>query len=400
MLKAIIAETDESAGIFLKELLQNQRFRVHLLANDEDAETIFTQGNFQLFIVSENFEFPGNHSWDSLLNGFATPPVTIVTTKNRHLEHHEKLLHKGCIAVFNKPLHLRTILKTISSIGPNLDFWKIRFALGQEKEIRRKNKSDNPSFLNSESNSVKSANLFYNLHTSLNQGKGFGTMLSLLDLLMMSSQIEENRYIVDKCILDELVGNAVMGQKAIDTFMSIDNLLEDEIKLEEVMVSSCIQMCKSVIEELAPYADLKKQQIKIIEDNFFRECVRINPVKFHEIVYELVINALKYSPVKSQIYVLLEKVDDELTINIINGAIESLKNVKGIPVEYEKVVLNPFYRMTKTVQEAYQTLEFGLGLTLVDKVISKHEAIFEIFNFKDSENNLMVNAQISLKIKG
>jgi signal transduction histidine kinase len=48
------------------------------------------------------------------------------------------------------------------------------------------------------------------------------------------------------------------------------------------------------------------------------------------------------------------------------------EGILGVPPEYEKIVFEPFYRLSKLVYEQFKTLDFGLGLTLIEKIIIKH----------------------------
>jgi len=73
----------------------------------------------------------------------------------------------------------------------------------------------------------------------------------------------------------------------------------------------------------------------------------------------------------------------------------------GIPKEYEKVVFEPFYRLSKLVYEKYNTLDFGIGLTFVEKIVARHGGeIFaeNIVDYSDitKDPQVKVNLMISL----
>ena len=70
-------------------------------------------------------------------------------------------------------------------------------------------------------------------------------------------------------------------------------------------------------------------------------------------------------------------------VNIKNDV--TLKPYGGVPKEYEKLVLEPFYRIHPP-DESISKIEkigFGLGLAVVDYVAKKHGGIFIIHDVRD-----------------
>jgi signal transduction histidine kinase len=61
-------------------------------------------------------------------------------------------------------------------------------------------------------------------------------------------------------------------------------------------------------------------------------------------------------------------------------------NVKGIPQEYENIIFEPFFRMVNNVYEKYDTIDYGLGLTIVEKIIRKHNGEVSVTNVKDNSD--------------
>ena len=133
--------------------------------------------------------------------------------------------------------------------------------------------------------------------------------------------------------------------------------------------------------------------------------VKINKEYFYKAIYEILINALKFSKYNSFIVVLVSIVGRYLVISTINDPERSDEGLLGVPTEYEKVVFEPFYRLTKSVYEQYKTLDFGLGLTLVEKIINKHGGEVVVENIKDHSDfrrdpQAKVDVSISLPLGG
>ncbi|MDA3900949.1 MAG: sensor histidine kinase [Spirochaetes bacterium] len=97
----------------------------------------------------------------------------------------------------------------------------------------------------------------------------------------------------------------------------------------------------------------------------------------------MIINALKFSLPGTIISVLLRLSGGKLVISVLNTPQPTKSGVLGIPHEFQNVVYEPFFRLVKVVFEDYGTLDYGLGLTLVDKVVRNHGGRVDIGNVTD-----------------
>lgn len=75
--------------------------------------------------------------------------------------------------------------------------------------------------------------------------------------------------------------------------------------------------------------------------------------------------------------------EGSLEISFLNKPLPNEDGVLGIPMEYEYIIFEPFFRLTKTVSDGYDTLDFGLGLTIVEKIILRHQGKVRIGNIQD-----------------
>jgi K+-sensing histidine kinase KdpD len=81
--------------------------------------------------------------------------------------------------------------------------------------------------------------------------------------------------------------------------------------------------------------------------------------------------------------ILFLKQDDKLVISVINDIPVSERGHKGIPMGYENIVFEPFFRLSKVVYEDYKTLDYGLGLTLVEKIVTSCGGKIALGNIND-----------------
>jgi two-component system, OmpR family, phosphate regulon sensor histidine kinase PhoR len=93
------------------------------------------------------------------------------------------------------------------------------------------------------------------------------------------------------------------------------------------------------------------------------------PTHLTSVVYNLLDNALKYSPAEPQISILLQEQKDAVTLRIKDNGI-------GIASEYKKKVFEKFFRVP--TGDVHNIKGYGLGLSYVDSVIKSHKGSIEV----------------------
>ena len=83
-------------------------------------------------------------------------------------------------------------------------------------------------------------------------------------------------------------------------------------------------------------------------------------------IEELLFNAFKFSEPGSKIY-FVRDIKDNFHISILNTLKEIQKNKMEFP-EYQNIIFEPFFRISRLVYDKYPTLDFGLGLCHVEKL--------------------------------
>ncbi|MCP4135919.1 MAG: response regulator [bacterium] len=247
--------------------------------------------------------------------------------------------------------------------------------------------------------------LFKNIHNSFTQGAGFGAIISLIEMLSTGAIKQDSDYIVDGTIFDLMLSNVATAQDTFKTFSSIDWIIANDFELERLTLQEMYDFLKAVIHKAKEYCPIKNQNIAINELNFGYNdiCVNMNKEYFYKAFYELLLNALKFSKNDSYITVVIRIISRDITISIVSSPLKEEKDIIGIPKEYAVEVFEPFYRLTKFVYEKYKTLDFGLGLTLVEKIVNKHGGEVAAENIMDHSNlkqepQVKVNFTIKLPV--
>lgn len=216
--------------------------------------------------------------------------------------------------------------------------------------------------------------IFSNINNSFTQGAGFGTLITFMEMMAKSSREEGEKLIVDSALFDEAMKNVKIAQDAFKIFAGIDWIISNTFELELKTVKDLYTILKGVISKNMKFAPINKNRIIINElpRGMRNKKIRINTQYLSEALSELIINALKFSKNGTNVLVMLYSQNTNIRISVINEPLKSSDGTLGIPPEFEKVIFEPFYRISKLVYERYNTLDFGIGLTFVEKIVTRH----------------------------
>jgi PAS domain S-box-containing protein len=245
--------------------------------------------------------------------------------------------------------------------------------------------------------------IFSNINNSFTQGAGFGTLITFMEMMSKSAVQKDGKFLVDESLFNEAMKNVKIAQDAFKIFAGIDWIISNKIELEKKNVRDIYTIIKGIINKSQKFADYNKHRIVINElpSGLKNENININVKYFTEAFSEIIINALKFSRTGTTIIVMLYSQTNSLRISVINDPQKTGDGIVGIPDEYQKVVFEPFYRLSKLVYEKYNTLDFGIGLTFAEKIITRHGGeIFaeNILDYSDIDKDpqTKVNLMISL----
>lgn len=250
----------------------------------------------------------------------------------------------------------------------------------------------------------KDSHLISNIRTSLSQGSGFGALLSVVSLIRKKAKHQGSHYEVPTALIEMLTANTESASKIIEVFNEMDYLIHNTQTKENFAVSQIHGLFTEEIVKLNDLAASKSLTIKICEDKYanVRDKIGINEKSFRMAIGELLMNAVKFSELKKVIYILFTLHKDRLLISILNSP-KSEEGIRlGIPKEESEFVFQPFARLTKLVHEDIPSLDYGLGLPLVEKIVANHEGrvtAFNVMSFLNEEENLMVLLEIDLPIR-
>jgi signal transduction histidine kinase len=189
-------------------------------------------------------------------------------------------------------------------------------------------------------------------------------------------------------------------------FSELHLLVSQDLVLHDVTLGEFHKIVSDLIFELTPMIELRRHVVVLSElpPRFSGEVLKMNWEFMRKALRELLINALKFSEDESTITVLIEYKFTRVLVSVLNEPLRTnVQGIQGIPEEYRKLVFEPFFRISRVVREQYRTLEYGLGLTLVDKIVHMHHGKIRcttLQNFLAGEGNAteLVAFEIELPI--
>jgi signal transduction histidine kinase len=234
--------------------------------------------------------------------------------------------------------------------------------------------------------------LIHQINISFFHGSGLGSLISTLSILFSKAKLDEEKkaYLVHEKIYQLLKDNYDEILKLSDSLTKTQAILaEKKIYTETLTLKEFYGALSAIVKGMKPIAGIKSQ--KIVMGDFPRELAEksiIASIENLKLVFEeLLINAIKYSEDGDTIYVLFSHDKTDLGIRILNPAYKNSDGTVGITESNSHKIFEPFFRLTNVVDDRFmqETFRFGLGLTVVNKIIDLHKGSI---SFYTTDNNM------------
>jgi len=397
----LVVEDDKIMSKYISDILKDENYNVSNAYDGLSALEKYESGNYSAIIT--DLEMPQMDGVELIqrLQSKEFPPVIIVSTVKNDPDTIISIMKMGVYTYLLKPINSAEL---IFSVNKGCEYSKILRAnrvYEKEKNIRLENQLEwyrwRERFV-SGSRAGSGSSIFQGLLTSFNQGAGFGSMVSMIDLLAANAKKENGYYRIDSSFFDAIIENNKIASKALDVLSFIRDIIDNGLVLKKGKASEIHDIFIFSSNELKKYSDIKNQHVIVsdIKPSFEEAEMLFNYESMQKVANELLLNAFKYSEKDSDVIVLSDMEDGNFRISVISMPEKTAYSEKGISIEYENIIFEPFCRLTKSVQESYHTLEFGLGLTMVEKIIKAHKGKIKLYNIKD---HAFVNSDASRAVE-
>lgn len=395
----LLVEDDPVQQALIERMVSFLPYSLTIAANAKEAYSAFNKIRHEVVLCDINL--PGDESGIDILRKLKeTPqsPVVVMLTVDSAIKHVILSMRAGAYDYLIKPVQqteLEDVLNRSFDSAHTIAIQRLAERENAEYNEKRLASRQIAEQLVRRQNDKFARALFGNMFTSLSQGRGVGSLTTLVSMLAgLPLSADQKDYLAPKEVIDLILENQDAVNKMVDTFSELHLLVSQELALQDVSLGELHKMMHDLIFEMAPIIALRKHTV-ILSDlppRFSGEVLKINWEFMRKALFELIINALKFSKEETPVTILIEYRFTHVLITVLNNPISKVEDKReGIPEEARKLVFEPFFRISRVVREGYRTLEYGLGLTVVDKIIYMHHGKIRatsLHNFAQGDNSV------------
>ena len=400
----LIVEDKKESQVLLQSICHQLGIATETAENGQIALDLVHSKKFSLYIVDLMLPVMDGKTFIELLKHTDTNAVIIIQSALDASDTIIEVMRLGVFDYIVKPIDIDLFRHTLSKALEYKYLKDIESELFLNESMKLRGQLEWLNYKETLRLTGKDSyqkNSIFNLTTSLSQGGGVGITISLLDMLKMDMVAQGDTYIVNKEILDTLYENNEYSRRVLFGLASVVELMEQSFTMATMDGVKLVKDIPVFLKTILPF--MKNKNITVAFPSVNTNCtIDIDIEKFKLVIEELLINAYKYSVSSSRIDIFAHVTGTYFCITFKNEIDEN--SYGGIPPEKEKLVLEPFFRIHPPVEDILEVEKFslGLGLTVVDFIINKHNGMFFIHNAVDHTGKRKTNcvlAEIFLPIK-
>jgi PAS domain S-box-containing protein len=156
--------------------------------------------------------------------------------------------------------------------------------------------------------------------------------------------------------------NARAQVKLIDDLLDLSRVMTGKLRLDLHQVSFA-SVIEAAVDSARPSADVKGIRLKAILGSSSQDIVSADSARLQQVVWNLLTNAIKFTPKGGQVQVLLQRVNSHLELSVSDTGI-------GIPANYLPHVFDRFSQKDSSTTRAFGGL--GLGLAICKQLVELH----------------------------
>lgn len=195
------------------------------------------------------------------------------------------------------------------------------------------------------------ATVSHELRTPLNAILGWASLLQ--------KQVDHPDKLREGLIVIER--NSRVQARIIDDLLDVSRVIAGKVRLDVQRVE-LPTVIESALESLRPAADAKGIRLQHVIDPQAGS-VKGDPSRLQQVVWNLVSNAIKFTPRNGQVHVSLERVDSHVAITVTDTG-------QGIPTEFLPHIFERFRQADSSMTRTHGGL--GIGLAIVKHLVEMH----------------------------
>lgn len=237
---------------------------------------------------------------------------------------------------------------------------------------------------------------------AISQGVGIGSLVTMAEMIEFQASRDPA---VEKALgpsLKSMHDSAEAVRQWIARIESTSRLLTRRYAIEEISADRLSLILNQSLAIVEPLRMIKNQAI-ILREHSFKEPILANRNVLDMAFRELLTNAMKYSPEKTEIDIICSETPESACISIRNDVALISNLACGVPLQYENQIFEPFFRLQNVFDERFRNEELGMGvgLTLVQSALNQVGAkifIHEMQERKGGSKVRRVAADVTLSL--
>lgn len=315
-------------------------------------------------VVSEEalFKDPGtlfNHLRSQPV--WADLPIIVLSRSGSESPKLSELLEKaGNVSVLERPVRISTFLSIVRvAIRGRTKQYEVREHLKQIEAVEAARTSLWESERAARAEAERAgrmkdeflATLSHELRTPLNAILGWTHILSRS--ARRDEELEKGLAVIDR--------NARAQSQIVADLLDMNRIINGRVRLDvqRVRLATVVQ---SAVDTVVPMADAKDIRLDAALDRPIG-VVRGDPERLQQVFWNLLTNAVKFTPKGGQIHVMLARVDDELEVTVEDTG-------EGIGTEALPHIFDRFRQVDGSTTRRHGGL--GLGLAIVKQLVELH----------------------------
>jgi signal transduction histidine kinase len=195
------------------------------------------------------------------------------------------------------------------------------------------------------------ATLSHELRTPLNAIFGWAQILSMdAD---DPAAVREGIEVIDR--------NVRLQTQLIEDLLDVSRIISGKVRLD-VQVVDLSELINSAIESVRPAADAKRLRLEQVIDPSAGP-VSGDPARLQQVLWNLLTNAIKFTPKEGKIHVMLERINSHVELSVVDTG-------EGISPEFLPHLFERFSQSDASTTRKHGGL--GLGLSIVKNLVELH----------------------------
>ena len=210
------------------------------------------------------------------------------------------------------------------------------------------------------------------------------TPITVIMSIMQLAIVKENVH-KDTTNIDIINNNCQRLLRLINNIIDIEKFDTHQLRLDLENIN-IVNLIEDIISSIEPYA--KSKNLNIIFDTNDEDIIMaLDYTKIERIILNLLSNAIKFSYDNGDIYVNVNKIDDNVSISVKDFGI-------GMDKNYLDKIFDRFVQIDNTMTRKNEGS--GIGLSIVKSFISLHNGTIDVKSEKYQGSEFIINIPIKL----